>query len=257
MRGFTLSILHTEKDKRGTPRLLHSEASPIFSVKMNMFRAGVIQNQESLNLAVNMHSFLVKHFDSKILYSRSELSGDHDHYEESKSNQSHSNNQSNADEPLRYDILWQNRHEPLDHFFTVSFVQNKNNIIESNSAVKVTLGSVNFNIDKESIEHAINIVPKNLEKLSKPAKAQVERANSHTDSPHGSFKERKGYEFKNMSTLLHPAEQIKSGRARHNSFIKNYPETKNMSEQSSCKRVFANFRFQRRASSPWWRANHQ
>lgn len=102
MRGFTLSMLHIDKDTNFTPRSISAEESPIFSLKMNMLRIGVIQSQESLKLALHMHSFLVQHCNSKVLYSKNESTEDHDHYEESKSNQSYSNNQSNADEPIRY-----------------------------------------------------------------------------------------------------------------------------------------------------------
>lgn len=101
--------------------------------------------------------------------------------------------------------------------------------------MKVTLGSVKFDIDRKCVEHALDIIPGQLESLSQTSKRINKIGNSHIGSPRGSFKMEKGYELNQMPTLLRPVHQIKSGRARHNSLIRSYIEDKNISEHSSCK----------------------
>ena len=146
-RGLALSIMHRGKKKQNTlvngSRANQNEVYPIFKIQMNTFKIGMIQNHEAINIALNMHSFVVYHLENKILFSKiKNLDEDNEFYEDSRSNQSYSNNQSNNEEYIHVS-------EPQDNFLDFSFVLDKNSIIESNSSLTLSLGFLNFEISQK------------------------------------------------------------------------------------------------------------
>jgi len=75
------------------------------------------------------------------------------------------------------------------------------------------------------------IIPKNLEKISKPVSLKNRKGKKLPPSPHGSFNKGKANELKNLSVLIHGKEELKISRSRHNSYYNT--DVRNISEQNS------------------------
>jgi hypothetical protein len=106
LKGLALSITQNNKSKDNRNSQISrdsiSDSLTILKVQLNTTKLGLVQNSDSLLVAMNLQSFTILHLDTKILHSKSNEYIDHfEIYEDSKSNQSHSNNQSNSEIYMR------------------------------------------------------------------------------------------------------------------------------------------------------------
>lgn len=106
LKGLALSITQSNKfksqNKNQISRDSSSDSLTILKIQLNSTKFGLAQNSDSLFLSMNLQSFAIMNLDTKILHSKSnEYADNFELYEDSKSNQSHSNNQSNSESYMK------------------------------------------------------------------------------------------------------------------------------------------------------------
>ena len=240
-RGLSLSInTRNERNENliGTQSIERhtKEKSTFMKVQFNTNKFAITTNTDSTALSFLMNSFSVKHLNKELICSQiKESNKDRNLSVDEFSNQSNPINNSASDQFARQAIiliLYYRSKIELECFFSLSFLQSNNRIIESKSVLNLQIGVIQFDIEQKFIEKLAAIVPSNFIKLFKQNKNNLLKDRKLKT---GSFREGKTSDKRNIQTGVQNRLDLATEKNKTYSFFRERNKSKNESDKSSCK----------------------